>query len=672
MSDDYNPFRGPPPRDWQPEEEIENIFRRPARARITVTPQPQRTIPPPAEPVPEGAPSGDPTYDLFVPREAQTTTDTWGERAGATGRLMLESGTAGMSERAGASISALTGGAASYADALKLREAEIKKLREENPSRAFFADATGSMIGGLGMSGAGLTLAKGGVGGLQRAARGGIEGFLQGGAQGAGMDYGDWNWNKANEAGKGATLGAIFGTGIPATGSAASAVRNVISPRQPGGVPPSIARNVPGQENALANLHRMGPEVMLTEVPSFQRIAQVAAASEVEPQSSLLRQNLRNRDVETVGRVRRGATDALGPNVIPSFEENALRAQRQALRPEYEQVIEQQGRAVNTQPIDDWLRTQEINAVGDKAAAAARARSFLRLTGTDQLDPHPRKLQAARDGINDMMDDLKTRGLRNTKTFAMLSEAHQRMTAELQERVPGIAMLDARYAELAERSKALESGQKVFAKGGAEMVRPDELALQRMEMEGPHGPANLYGPFQPSRAPEYSTMGTRSAVSDVLGTQGNDLVALRNALGLRGDYNFDKLMIQFNARSADDVEHLLNTNEAFRRSYQKIVEGSKTAETVGGQVTFRQIPKRLMDFLELGLEKIQHGKKEREDVARFLSSRDPEVVRARIRQLQDIAPSEEARQVTNALMQQLLRTGSIGAIRPTLPKQKIQ
>ena len=91
----------------------------------------------------------------------------------------------------------------------------------------------------------------------------------------------------------------------------------------------------------------------------------------------------------------------------------------------------------------------------------------------------------------------------------------------------------------------------------------------------------------------------RASLENVVGNNVNDLNALRSLLGEAQDWNARKLATVFGQDKADRLMAVIENERNMRNTYNKVVEGSKTATTQ--QAAKAQEPAELPAFASRGL-----------------------------------------------------------------------
>ena len=581
------------------------------------------------------------------------------------GILAADAATYGMGNRAiawGRGVASQEG----YDKYIEQQNAYLNRLRAENPERAIAAELTGGFLGGSGLARAGITLARPGVGWVSRAIRGTAEGAAHGAAQSAGQNYGDWG-DKVSAGAQGAVLGGVLGGGVPIGVSAAAGARNLhraMRGNRPE-FPPSLLRAVDADRQGVQNLTtQYGPDAMLPDAgPSMRGLAQGAATAPGEGRSAL-DAALRARDRQTGRRIEAGAEDILGPDVVPSEVRGRIQAVQRELSPAYDEVFEGSGvRAIDTTALAQSLDAQIPNLRGEAQTALSRVRRMLNITGTRELDVYPRTLQATRQAVDGILESPNLQ--RNTRR--VLTDARNRMTEELHAKVPGIDTVDAQYHALANQRRAFDMGEGIFKTEQENVIRPSELRALHANTAQPQG--NQIGPPTAGADRIRSRQGTRAEIGRQIGTGTNNLRKLQGVFD-DGNWATQKLAEQFGVQNADDFIRLLETNQHFRESYQKIVHGAKTAETLaaaddiaGGASIPTSATGAAIEMANRALNRVRAGNSTatRNDIARIMATQGADLPPLQRRLL--AAGDEQARRdVARMIIENAIRRSTSGAI----------
>jgi len=602
-----------------------------------------------------------------------------GEYYSKLGRLSTNALTFGLADRFAAAGETLTGGAPSYAEALKQQRGTSEQIAKENPQMAVAADIVGGAGGGMGLARMGLTTAGrfAAAPWYARGAAAGLEGAAQGAAQGAGNTYSGNPMDYVSNAGQGAALGGALGLVAPAVGqvagAAAKGAQNMWGDRM--GVPGALARAAQTDAPGVANLQNRGARAMLPDAgPAMQGVAQGAVLGGEGPGRAAIINNLTARN-QTVPQAITGEVDQIfGPARTPSVVEQGIRGRMQAEGPAYDAVLNQ-ARAIDNRGLAAWVDTQAINTRGPAQAAMRQVREMLDIPGVPgTLDPHPRAMQAARTAVRGMRDSAEDPAVR-----AQLGIVYDRLTGEMQRKVPGIRELDSRYAELGRQEEAVTTagtGARMFEKGREAVRRPDELQRELTEAAQPKG-VNIGPSAEPVRMREAA----RAELDRIVGTNKNDLLALENLLGRPQDWNAQKLGIMFGRERADRLMNVLDSERVFRDTYGKVVEGSQTAQRQASkealEATSGKIPKGvtaadlILQPLQWAKDKLTQGSaaETRDRIAQIMATNDPRDLQALIPRLLAAEPNRERRaEIVRTLVQSGWTGGGAGLVPSTVRK----
>lgn len=424
----------------------------------------------------------------------------------------------------------------------------------------------------LGLAGKSL-LRRSGASALSGAAIGAVQG-------GAGAEDGERGMGAVYGAGGGALMGAVspaigeaVGKGV---GALASSIRSRATPRPDGmsnGAAELLAQDVraSGGANAVrSRLDELGPDARLLDAsPSFQGRAQGLA---IQPETrEMITAPLTARNQGTNARLAVDLDSAIGPAPIPSRVEAQIAQGRELIGKEYENLFATQARAVDTSDLAGRLDVLAVNKRGPAAQAIAKVRGYLDIPGNKGvLDPHPAALFETRNAIDGLLE-AETNG----KARLALGEARTAVDRLLADAVPGIKQVDAKWQELARQSEGLQRGSKIFD-GGKTAIRPGEWADEIGAGAIPKG--EMVGP---SAVPVRMRQGARAEIDRLVGTEANDLNALRKAIKGDGDWNYTKLVQTFGSKEGAKVWNAVDREAAFREAYQNIVGGSQTALRTG-------------------------------------------------------------------------------------------
>lgn len=312
----------------------------------------------------------------------------------------------------------------------------------------------------------------------------------------------------------------------------------------------------------------LGDEATLADVsPEWLGVARGSAARPgtrdlvVDPLTE--RQSLANT------RLRTDVSDNLGPDPVPSRIDRALEESQERIGREYGPVMRDR-QTYDFTPITDALDDEIMRMRGPAQRELRNVRQMLNVNGQDLVTSDPRIAFETRQAIDGI---LKTE--QNPKVISALTEARQMIDDGLRASVPRIKEVDAQFAEIARQREALGEGRAIL-NNGATAMRPVELdealtrgALPQGEMVGPSG--------VPLRMQQ-------SALADVyraIGTEANDLNALRKTVRGEGDWNREKLGMLFGQERADKVLSAIDRENTFADTANRVTRGSDTAMASG-------------------------------------------------------------------------------------------
>lgn len=497
-------------------------------------------------------------------------------------RMVANGATFGLADKFAGGMDYLTGQAPSYTAGVTAQRAATEDVRKRNPVAAPVAELGGGVLTGAGLMRGGLTLAgRAGPNLLPRTAAYGAEGAAYGAAQGAGNTFSSDVADYVSNAKEGALFGGAVGAGLPVLGSVGSAAYRAGAPFVGGrvddagrGASALLRGAALADEQGLRNLPAMGAEAALPDAgPAMLGLAQGASTGTGEGRSALINM-LQARDRGTVVRLNQSLDQNFGPAPIPSRIEAGIDADQGALSPQYGNVFNGPNvRAVNTQPIADFLDTLAIDLRGPAQTAVQRVRGYLNIPGSDRggrppaLDPSPYALFETRQAIDGLMATET-----NPKVVMRLQQARQMVDEEVARAVPDVKDVDAAWAELERQRGALQRGGQVLDSGKT-AIRPVELVDEVQAGALPQGTQ-----VGPSAVPLRLRQGARADIDRRVGTNVNDLVQLERVMATPQDWNYQKLGTMFGDAQRDAVARDIATNRQFRDTYQKVAQNSQTAQ----------------------------------------------------------------------------------------------
>lgn len=433
--------------------------------------------------------------------------------------------------------------------------------------------AAGAVAGGNLLLGVGAKTVPGAIG------RGILAGGLQGGA--AGYGRADETQDAATMAAQDAAIGASLGGIIPAGMALGKKGFDMVAARA---APDDALSSVPakardwlvktvGDRAALQKMQTdaaaLGPNGMLADVsPEMLGIAQGAAARPGSRASVV--EALTARDKGKNVRIGSAMNDTLGPVVEPSAIKSGIKEGMDDVGERYGDVMRQNGQPVDTSSIAKNLDNLVQNLRGPAQKAMREVRDMLNIPGKKELDPNPNALFQTRQAIDGLMANEA-----NPKVIRELTMARQAIDDQLSSAVPGIKQVDGQFEELARQKGAVDDGARLF-RTGPEAARPNDVATALKTAIEPAG--TMVGP---SGEMLRLTQGARAELDRIVGSNANDVAALRNMLKGEGDWNRQKLASIFGEDKAKRILGVLDNETTMENTYRQVVGGSQTGVKQG-------------------------------------------------------------------------------------------
>lgn len=312
------------------------------------------------------------------------------------------------------------------------------------------------------------------------------------------------------------------------------------------------------------SLEQLGPDAMLADVsPEWLGVARGAAAR--PGTRGLIVDPLNERSGLANTRLRNDVAENLGPDPVPSRVDRALAGDQDQVRQRYRPAMAERSNYDFT-PIADTLDDEIQRLRGPAQRQLRNVRQMLNVNGQDIVTTDPAIAFETRQAIDGILENEQ-----NQKVISALTEARQMIDDGLRASVPRIKEVDGQFAEIARQREALGEGRTIL-NNGATAMRPGELdealrqrALPQGEMVGPSG--------VPLRM-QQSSLGE---VYRAIGTEANDLNALRKTVRGEGDWNREKLGMLFGQDRADNVLNAIDRENVFADTANRVTRGSDTA-----------------------------------------------------------------------------------------------
>jgi hypothetical protein len=370
--------------------------------------------------------------------------------------------------------------------------------------------------------------------------------------------------------------------------------------------------------------------------PSMQSTAQAANLG-IGENRSLITKALMERDRGTVPRLRADTEAAIGPAPRVSQIEDTIDANRMRINAEeYTPRLEGQAipPAVGNEMMDVLTNVERQYRINLQPVRDRISMPGVGPNRAQQPDLDPQSWLNARHHIDDMITAAQGKGQRHQAE--VLNQVRRQIDERLASSVPGIKEADAIYAANAREGDELVRGGNVLDTG-KEAVHPEDLRDLMQTNAVPQGPV----PSGPPAANLRLRQGTRAEIDRRVGTKSNDLVELERTLGTPDDWNAQKLNQIFGPEAAQAVRDSVARNRQFRETYQRVAQGSDTAQRQAAEKTSgiatmpvptRNIAGTVEQVGRWGLGQAIEAQKQaqREAMARILATRDPaEVERLR-------------------------------------------
>jgi hypothetical protein len=505
----------------------------------------------------------------------------------------------GLGDRARAVMGAAIGDG-SYSGNLKQENAESDQFAKDHPIAAPVLEATGGVLGPIGALGAaskGASLA--GRMGYGAAAGAGI-----GGAQGAlsSRDYTD-PLAVAKDAGMGVAVGGGLGGALPVAGAAFGAgirgAANLARGRVEGmsraagnQLVSAMEADTPAAVRARAA--ELGENATMADLgPSLLGKAQGASLNSDEGRS-VLQNALTARDKGTNARINRDVDAAIGP----AQDQGALTASDRIRRLREEQDAVSYPRALEAAPpiqiapimtdLVDRISQAPVGGMENKALTNLQTMLTKKVKeplldaggypvydkfGQERFRDVPQShddagiLHKVKMEIDNVVEHDKpglgiAAGALNNQQ-ASLKQLRFQINSALEEQVPGYAAANRASAALAKRAEAVKAGTQILG-SGKETSTPARFAFDFAGIS--HGEKVA------------TAKGLRSEVDRILGTQANDLGALRTGLQGEGGWNQAKIGTVYGEDAAKELAATVDRNAAFRATLQAVNQNSMTAQ----------------------------------------------------------------------------------------------
>jgi hypothetical protein len=516
-------------------------------------------------------------------------------------------------------------------DKMVAREAEVQK---QYPGYHLAGSVLGGVGTGVGLARGGIGISREGLGLAGRVGAGAAEGAAFGAASGAGQTYSGNLPDYIKNAAVGGAFGTVGGAVGEGVGAAAGNIYNRVRDARSAAFPEPVIRGARADVEGLENLPRLGPDAMLPDAgPSMQATAQQAALG-IGPNRTSIVNALMERDLGTVPRLRADTEAAIGPAPRVSAVEEGIDAGRRQINTEYKPVLE--GRVLDPSEANRVM-AQLNHLEQSRRVDLGAVRESLVLPGSNGLpDLSPQAWLQARHRLDSMIEAANSPVQPDRYRAMVLGDVRRMIDDELAAVAPGVKAVDAKFAANRAELDALQTGRNVLDTG-KQAVHPEDLRDLLQTQAAPQGLA----PAGPPAANLRLRQGARAEIDRRVGTKANDLVELERTMGTPQDWNAQKLNQIFGPEAAQAVRDSVARNRQFRETYQRIAQGSdtaqrqaaaKTADVSAQQMPIRNLAGTAEQLGRMGLAQVMEARKQaqREAIATLMATRDPaEVARLR-------------------------------------------
>jgi hypothetical protein len=498
-------------------------------------------------------------------------------------RSIANGGTLGAADK----LAAYMGSDGDYTKKLAEERQKSADAAARDPGQDLVGKGVGTALGVSALAGNGVTLTPFMEGAplTARVALGATEGAGYGAANELGHDDGPNGMPKVWAALHGAQEGAKFGALLPAAGSLASKAYETIAPyfsktgdlsRRATGI---LSNAAAADAQGLRGLSGLGPDAMAADAgPSMTGLAQGVATTPGAGRSAVV-DALARRTAGRNARLGEDLTKQLGPYQDPELLKQSISDARQAVTgPQYRAAISNAPRTPARSPGAAFSGVDvepAISALTDDAAGLARGqRGTMDSVVADLRDvAAARSPEIAAQRLLNVRKQLDAQIVYDPRELAGLSSADKASQSALRaarahvddlvKGIPGIPAADATSAEYARLGQHVDAGFDVLDKGKS-AVSPQ--ALQ----------AGIDALTPEARSAMQA--GTRARLENAVGTQGNDLAALRSTIGEPQDWNNVKIGQVFSPDQAKGVTDAIKREQTFAQTETDVAKGSQTAQ----------------------------------------------------------------------------------------------
>jgi hypothetical protein len=329
-------------------------------------------------------------------------------------------------------------------------------------------------------------------------------------------------------------------------------------------------------EEATARMRALGPEATLMDVGPITRQEAQQIHATPGPGRGVIDPMLRERERGANRRLETDVTTAVGPELQRTDILQALKDRAAALSPEYKAAHAAQEKPVETQGIVDAIDSDlAVVKSPETANALKRIRKSLHLpdgkkdpqTGevTYELDPSSEGLHEARKAIDNVLYDSQGRPRDvGADTARRLNDYRRQIDEALGEAGP-IKEVDVKRAQIGKEERAFTRGEEIYE---TPRGSPSTVEFQR-----------TWDAMTPGER-GHVLSGVNVETWRQLNISANDRVKLQTLLKGEGKLTQQRLASVVGEDKAQALMDALGREKTFQETYNKVVQGSKTGETV--------------------------------------------------------------------------------------------
>jgi hypothetical protein len=315
----------------------------------------------------------------------------------------------------------------------------------------------------------------------------------------------------------------------------------------------------------LSAFDKLGPDAMVLDAsPSMTGYAQGASTVPNAAKNDIYGA-LKTRDEKTYPALREMLNRVVGKARDPEALKESINKFGQRQANPYYKIAKQNTPEFRSDALTNIIQRQLTDpAKGMTETARTKNMGWMNQIEDAMKADNPQDAASRLHGLRQELDNVTNPGPMATATDRNIASAAQnaRNTVDdiLKNRIPGFREGDAIISKSKKAQEAVDYGYNSL-EGGKGAVFPESFSKalgktdRRMVMEGQKG-----------------------RIMNALGTQANDLSALKKIVGGDGDFNRVKLNETMGPQRVDQINSSIDARQHFRNSYNSIANNSQTAQ----------------------------------------------------------------------------------------------